>query len=747
MMAFLDERAEFEDEIDAYYRTCPNDVSAIREYLDAVAEANPSWSPFQLKALVYDTIAERCPVRVFRHFPFAFEVGVGKMRTDLGAGGIGGWLKTRPGGRELLDCGSRWWAPWSRAGLSLGWPVLDDNHHSLGIDNVFRYGLDGLRRCAAARRARVAEEAEREFLESMMIGLRAQMRLAGRFAAEADRLAAAEGDPVVGERLRVLAATMRKVPAAPPATFCEGLATVLYMRETTQALEGNGISILGHLDRVLGPLYEADLAGGRITRAAAADLLGFFLALSDARFGIRDFGAHVGTNTTVVIGGCDRDGRPVFNEVTRLVIEAYAELGLVDPKLNARISAVHPDEYFGLLAGLSAQGCNSLSVFNDDVVIPANRRMGKALEDCRLYVGGGCQENVLENTEVNSRATIYLSLPGVLLMGLFPERWAELCARDNIEIAPLTGEPGFDEFYAANLRNLRAVLRAHVDQRNRTEAEGVRFNPCPLHSATIDDCMEKARDMMAGGARYNFGSVSLAGIGTLIDSLYAIRTAVFERGLAPMAQLVGMLATDFAGEEAFRQHLAQRIPKYGQEDEAIRAFSARVFADVAAASGGLRNTRGGSYEASLFAFRSFVNFGEKTGATPDGRRAGEHLSPGMSPSMLSLGRECSISQVLGALGPLDMTDYPVVAVLDAKLPVTRTRQRPEAVAAVLRCFVEYGGSVLQLNVVDPQTLVEAHQHPERHPDLVVRISGYSAYFRTLSPAMQDEVIERTLATA
>ena len=220
-VAFLDERAEFEDEIDAYYRACPNDVTEIREHLDAVAAANPSWSPFQLKALVYDTIAERCPVRVFRHFPFAFEVGVGKMRTDLGAGGIGGWLKMKPGGRELLDCGSRWWEPWSRAGLSLGWPVLDDNHHSLGVDNVFRYGLDGLRHCAIERLARAAEEAEREFLEAMMIGLRAQMRLAGRFAAEADRLAAVEGDPVVGERLRDLAATMRRMMDMAPAARTE----------------------------------------------------------------------------------------------------------------------------------------------------------------------------------------------------------------------------------------------------------------------------------------------------------------------------------------------------------------------------------------------------------------------------------------------------------------------------------------------------------------------------------------------
>jgi trans-4-hydroxy-L-proline dehydratase len=330
-------------------------------------------------------------------------------------------------------------------------------------------------------------------------------------------------------------------------------------------------------------------------------------------------------------------------------------------------------------------------------------------------------------------------------MGLFPDRWAELCARDRIPLEPLAAAANFDELYAANLRNLRAVLGAHVEQRNRTEARGVEYNPCPLHSATLDDCIEQARDMMAGGARYSFGSVSLTGIGTLIDSLYALRVAVFERGLVSMAQLQDMLMSDFASAEPFRRFLAQRLPKYGQEDETIRAFSAAVFADVATAADGLTNTRGGRYEASLFAFRTFVPFGERTMATPDGRRAGAHLSPGMGPSLISLGAECSLSHLLRSLEPLDMTAYPVVAVLDAKLPVTRTRQGPEAVAAALRCFLHYGGSVLQLNVVDPQQLLEARQNPELHPDLVVRISGYSACFRTLPPALQDEVIQRTLA--
>ena len=294
------------------------------------------------------------------------------------------------------------------------------------------------------------------------------------------------------------------------------------------------------------------------------------------------------------------------------------------------------------------------------------------------------------------------------------------------------------------LHNLRTVVDAHINQRNRTEGEGWRYNPCSLHSSTLSDCVEKGLDMMEGDARYSFGSVSHTGVGTLVDSLFAIRRVVYEQPQIPLAQLRAMLATNFEGEEAYRQYLMRRVPKFGQDDESMRSFSAMVFADIARVSSGRANTRGGRYEASLFSFRSFANMGAKTGATPDGRKAGEHLSPGMSPSPIGLGQECSIGQVIRALEPLDLTLYPVVAVLDVKLPASCPAEK---LVPVIKRFVASGGSVLQPNVVSPEMLIEAREHPEHHPDLVVRVSGYSAFFNTLSPAVQDEVIERTLVKA
>jgi len=743
-MSFRSERLAFEREFEQYYASMPNDVSEIRGILDTENAAHPEWSAFRRKRFIYEVISAHCPVTLFRHFPFYYEIGVGKPRRDLGTGGIGGWLKEQPFGKSLADTGAAFWRPYAERGLSAGWHVLDDNHHTLGYDNVSRSGLAGLISQAEERRDSVRDEEEAEFLDTMVAGLRAQMLLAARFADEACRMGASEADPVVRERLMQIADTARRVPASPPRTFFEALATIVFMRETTQALESNGISVYGHLDRMLGPFYDADLNAGRITRDEAKDLLAFFLARSDALFGMGEARDHVGTNTTVVIGGCDETGTPVFNEVTRIVVEVYREFGLVDPKLHARVSAAHPHEYFDLIAGCCAEGHNVVSIFNDDVVIPANVKMGKALADSRLYVGGGCQENVLQNTEVNSRATMYMNLPGVFIMGFFPNRWADLAERDGYQIEPVGGATTFGDLYNAFLRNLESVIKAHVAARNRTEGQGVRYNPCPLHSATLSDCIQNARDLMAGGARYNFGSISLAGIGTLIDSLFAVRELVFERKQVSFAQLRDMLAEDFAGEEALRQYIINRIPKFGRDDSMMRDFSAHVFADIARVSRGHRNTRGGVYEASLFSFRTFADFGRRTGATPDGRHAGEHLSPGMSPSMQALGRECDAATVLRALEPLDMTDYPVVAVLDLKMPVSPGGQNPALIESVIRCFVDCGGSVLQINVTDPEVLLEAREHPERHPDLVVRISGYSAYFRTLSPAVQDEVIARTL---
>lgn len=745
-MGFGDERAEFESELESYFGVPPLDIGPWERELHILSGENPLASPFQRKIFGYRFMATHCPVHVFRHCPFYFEINTGRHRTDLGTGGLGGWLKREPFGQALSASSNQWLKPCWESGLSHGWLVLDDNHHTVNYEKVLRRGLRGLIAEAGKEMAHVRSDAERDFLQASIAGNQALIDIARRFADEADRLLAAETEPHIRQRLQRISATARRVPAEPATSFYEALCVILFIFHVLQSVEGNGISVFGHIDRLLSPYYRCDIETGRITPEEARELASFFLAISDVRYGLRTPASpwHVGTNGTITLGGCERDGTPVFNEITRLMIETHRDLGLIDPKLNARISARHPPEYFELLADNIVSGGNALAIFNDDVVIPANTKRGKALEDSRLYVGGGCQENVLENCEINSRATIYLNLLHVFLMGFCPDSWAFFLDRAGIQVARYDGCSTFDEFHNAFLDNLKAVVGVHVAERNRTEREGVRFNPCPLHSAMLDDCLAKRRDMMEGGCRYNSGSLSLVGIGSLVDSLFAVKTAVYDRQLVSLDDLWRMLSTDFKDEEVFRNLLAHRIAKFGQEDEDIRAFSAQAFADVALASSGLPNSRGGRYESSLFAFRSFVDMGAKTGATPDGRRSGEPLSPGMSPSLLAIGHKTSVGQILSALEPLDLTLYPVVAVLDVKLPAARGGLSPHAIVPVIRRFLAAGGSVLQINCVDQDMLKEARMHPELHPDLVVRVSGYSSVFVRLGEPIQDEIITRTM---
>lgn len=742
---FGEERGFFEEELDVYYGASALDTSAWEQDLHAQSRRHPNGSPFRRKIAGYRFMAEHCPVHIFRHYPFYFELNTGRARTDLGTGGLGGWMKREPFGKQLNESSWQWWNPCYASGLSLGWTVLDDNHHTVGYEKVLRSGLCGLIREAEKQQAVATAKKEREFLAAVIAGNQALIRIAERMAAMADQMLQSEKEPRIRTRLARIAGTARRVPAGPATSFYEALNTIVFLFYTVPSIEGNGVSVFGHVDRLLIPYYRRDIEAGTLTADEARDLIAFFLALSDARYGMRKADPwHVGTNGTITLGGCDRDGRPVFNELTRLLVKLHRELNLVDPKINARISARHPVEYFELLSECLRQGGNSLAMFNDDVVIPANARMGKALADCRLYVGGGCQENVLEECEVNSRASIYLNLPYVFLMGFAPEKSEFFTRRAGFNPAVYRAEGTFEDFYAAFLGNLRAVVNIHVDERNRTEQEGLRFNPCPLHSATLDDCLMRRKDMMEGGCRYNYGSVALTGIGTLIDSLYAVRTAVYDRHAVPLDQLRRMLASNFEGEEAFRGYLIHRIAKFGHGDEAIRAFSARIFADVARVSSGQSNSRGGRYEASLFAFNTFTSFGPKTDATPDGRKAGELLSAGMSPSLLALGRNAGISEVLAALEPLDLTLYPVVAVLDVKLPASRGGVSSQVIVPVIRRFLAGGGSVLQINCVDQALLKDARIHPEQHPDLVIRVSGYSSHFVRLAEPIQDEIIARTV---
>ena len=731
------------EEIHAYYSTA-YDVSELERQLHETSAAHPEWTVFERKSMSYALIAERCEVKVFRNLPFYYLVCTGRDRRDLYPCGLGGWLRQEPFGAELSRSSREKIGVFHELNLCTMAEVTDTTHQTFGYDNIFSHGFEGVIERAQVEMPSARDDMELTFLQSVVDGCRAVIRLAQRMGGQAAQLARDEVDPVLRGDLWRIAATAARVPAQPPATFYEALNTVLFCRHVISSLDLNLISVFGHIDRLLYPFYERDIAAGTLTPQEARRLMTCFLALSDIIFDFR--GApefHVGTNGTIFLGGCDSAGNIIYNELTDMIMDIYEEHSLIDPKLNIRVSSRHPDAFFQRIAANIVSQRNHCAVFNDDVLIPANVAVGKSLEDCRTYIGGGCQENVLANCEINNRATIYFNLAGTLMMGFYPERFRKITDVFGLDILDYNGCDSFDALYGRFLKQLHRVTKAVANERTRTEADSVRYNPSPVLSGSIDDCIQKRRDIMDGGARYSNGSVGQVGIGELIDSLYAIRRAVYEEKRLSLGELAQILDRNFKGDADLQWYL-RGIAKYGGEDEEMMRFSAMVFADVAKATSGFPTSRGGIYEPSLFDFTVHMPQGRATMATPSGRPAGQKLSDGMSPSQTSRGDRYAVTQVINALKPIDMTEYPVVAVLNLKLPASNFE--PTHVEPLLRVFVENGGSCLQINCVDQRVLIEARDHPELHPDLVVRVSGYSSYFNVLSDSVKDDIINRAVGS-
>ena len=742
-----------EEELRAYFRTLRADdpsaayqwrIDAIWEELDRLAAESPGADAVLLKARLHEVIAERFEPVILPHSPFYYEMGL-RTNCNWGVGrgrSVGGWLRER---RQEALVGAAARANLRRfAEMGLAsTTVFDEDHRSLGTTRVLREGIIGLLARIARRREQSTTGEQARFLEAVERSCRAVLRIAQRFAQKAEEMLPGETDPLARRFLGMIAVAARRVPAHPPQTFYEGLAALWFLREVAATLEGVGISVIGHPDRQLIALYRADLASGRLTEEGARDLLARWLLPTDIRFAVRE--EHwPETSTCMELGGCDEHGEPVFNELTRLILEVHAELGLLNPKPNCRFSADAPEAYLQMIAGQVLEGHNVFALQNDDLLIPALVRHGKSEPDARLYVNGGCQETICEGTEHSAGAYYYFNLPRVLdlcLLGDPPPVAAGELATEAVAVTPgEIGEPAsFEDFLGRFMAALDGALAAGARWRREGAARWSEINPCPFYSATLEGCVENARDYSAGGAKYNPSCIAPAGFATLVDGLYAIREAVYERGWATLAELREALRRNWQGREALRARLVA-LPKFGHDHGGVGALAARLSADLAAMVCRYENERGGHYQPSLFIYYNFVPMGRDVRATPDGRRSGEVLSQGAGPGRLNPPR--SLTEMVRGVTCVDFADHPANAVIDVQLPLGG-RLAPEQLVAAMRTFARMGGPTLQFNCVSREELLDAQIHPEQHAALQVRICGLSAYFVALERQVQDEMIART----
>jgi formate C-acetyltransferase len=629
-------------------------------------------------------------------------------------------------------------------------------HLSLGVDKVVTRGMRALVGDAQRRMARLPHDpagngARRSFLEAVIISLEAAIDFAARHADLAEELAKKETAGAERRRLSLIAEHLRRVPGERPRTFHEALQAVWIVLVVGQIQYGtHEVFAVGRCDQYLHPFFARDTAAGRLTRAGAIALLQeFFLKLSTSVEPIPEIGMETNavlgnSQRCVTIGGLRPDGKDGTNELSHLMLLAHDIMKGAINQLSVRLHAGSPPG-FARRAAEVFRNANGIAFYNDGVIVKALLSDGYSARDARDYCVVGCIETSGQSDTHGCPGGHEIVLPAVLSLALTrgklpPPAPGQMKGHDS-------GDPAawrtFDKLAAGFREQLAHQISVLVSATAGKDQAYLRMLPAPYVSALMDGCIENATDITAGGAKYDFTSIDVRGLATLVDSLMAIKTFVFDRRELVLSDFIRTLLLNFEGNEALRQRLLREAPKYGNGNAEADAMAVSVVGWVSSEAEKYKNIRGGRFRVCFYSYGNHVIDGLVLSATPDGRRRGEPISNGVSPSNL-------FSPAAGPAGPMRAA---------AKLPPEKvssgvslnmrfhpsfieTERGLDTYTGLIRTYFSMGGMHLQPNVVSTEVLRDAQAHPERHRDLVVKVSGYSAYFCDLGRSIQEDIIAR-----
>jgi formate C-acetyltransferase len=570
---------------------------------------------------------------------------------------------------------------------------------------------------------------------------------ASRVAQEAERLAAAEENTTRTAELNEIARICRKVPSGPAETFYEALQS-LWLTHMAVSLEGlNSAISFGRMDQYLYPYYRRDLDERRINPERARELLLCFSAKATEHVfllseGVSQYHGGYLVVQAAIVGGMDREGKDAVNDLTYLFLDVMEESGLRDPNYQARIHAGSPDSYLRRVADVARKGSGVPALFNDEAAIASLVAHGYPVEEARNYGVVGCVELALPGKSFLSTDAALFNLPLCLELAL--NRGRRLKGRP--QVGTTTPDPtsftSIDQVIEAFRAQVEHMVARMIGDLQVIEKGNTDYHPTPFSSLLVDGCLESGQDVTAGGALYNSSGIQGVGVADVADSLAALDEVVFQRHKYTMAQLLKALRDDFASAPEVQAELL-KAPKYGNDHTLPDDYANLVVRTFHSALARHRNTRGGSYVPGFYSVTCHVAFGQRVGALPSGRRDGEPFAASLGAAN---GRDrLGPTALLNSVAHIDSTLSPNGYALNLRFD-SRTLagdQGVDILTALAKGFFESGGMEMQLNVLDPEMLEDARRNPGKYPGLVVRVSGYCAYFDDLPDAAKEEIIART----
>lgn len=659
-------------------------------------------------------------------------------------------------------------------------------HHPPDYAMLLNKGLRGIEQDIYAKTeeelGKDMPDAEKlDFYRAMLITLDGVQDLAERYAELAVKCAAEEKDPARRAELLKISRICHKVPWEPAETLQEALQSFWFVfianHSTLEYIP------TGRSDQYLYPFYRHDIDNGILTAEQADELIGSWLAKFSERVQLNsdhwevhmtaeeqgdggdpddmavsfvmenDEAYNYGTSANhwlinMILGGVTPAGEDATNDMTYAILRMWAYLEPVVPVLSVRLHKGAPQRLYEECAKILRKGSGEPALYNDEVVIDGLTKMGIPLEDARDYSNDGCWEVLIPGRSYFSYAHLELlqMLEYLLQHGMSLARGRQ----ENVDMGDPDQYKTFDAFYQA----LMQLVDNQVERilRNKVEYYHDRYKiaPSPLLSSMMHDCVEKGMDLSLDGCKYNLYSFIVTGIANFTDSMLVIKRLVFEENRLTLGRVAELCRTNFAGEEALRQEIINKLPKVGNDNEEVDELMVKILNDCYNCV--MRKQQEGKAGAlklccGIGTFENYARFGHNVGATPDGRLSQEAISSNYSPAIgLDLnGPTAAIKTATKAelykfvTGcPLDMQINSNEVEGDAG--ITR-------MVGLMKSFCDLGGHIMTMTGVSREMLEDAQQNPMKHQGLRVRMGGLSAYFIQLSKEMQDTMIKRVKHSA
>ncbi|NOY82274.1 MAG: hypothetical protein GXP31_14845 [Kiritimatiellaeota bacterium] len=598
---------------------------------------------------------------------------------------------------------------------------------------ILAEGVGGLIRRHRESAESTADPLARQYCGNVIVCLEAMLEWNRRHVDRLKTMLAEETDPIQRELLERNIAIMRRVPARPARNFHEALQSFYFQWLCVMYENPYGGNSPGRLDYFLWPYLETEFRRGRLTYQDAAELLAELFIKIDERVHFSD--GHV---NTIVVGGIRPDGTDAVNPLSYMMLDVFEALQITHPAVYTRLSNVNPVAWFNRSVEYLLEGGNRAQILNDDAIVAAMTKDGRMpASDAAMYICGGCMEINPHGMNSDLLFSFTFNVPKVLELVVTGGEDLLTGQRRLDLTTALPDFHSFEQLYQAFLVQMERILTAKFRSLDIYSEEWARNRPAYLLSSMIDDCLIKGREQQDGGARYSdYGGTPL-GIQNAADTLYALKTAVFDEKFCTPRELLQALKDDFAGHEVLHRRLLA-VPKYGAGHEPADRMMNRLLRSVCDIFHRYRNRHGRPVKPIVFTFVWAPEIGATLGASADGRRARRPIGHGLTPQ--AFGMRQGLTAAINSCTALDAAC--VSGGASTMWDLDPAWVNLSILKGVVAAFLRKKGQIFQGNTTDVADLKKALDRPEEYPNLIVRVGGFSARFIHLNRALQMEIIER-----